>query len=252
MDLGLSGKGVVITGGSKGIGRAMALAFAAEGAAVATCARGAEALASVEKELREKTDRAYCATCDVGDPDALGAFLDSARQQLGSVDVLVNNVSALAMADDLDAWKASLDVDLLAPVRASQHVLPWMIEAGGGSIIHVSSISGVEAGSPPAYAAAKAALISHAKTLATNVARKGVRVNTITPGSIEFPDGVWDTVKKKNRAMYDSVVGLIPGGRMGRPEEVANAAVFLASSPKASWVNGVCLYVDGGQHKGNF
>ncbi|NNL84358.1 MAG: SDR family oxidoreductase [Myxococcales bacterium] len=250
MDLGLSGKGVVVTGGSKGIGRAMALAFAAEGAAVATCARGAEALASVEAELREIAPRSHCAACDVGDADALRAFLDAARKELGSVDVLVNNVSALAMGNDISAWKASLDVDLLAPVLATEHVIPWMIEAGEGAVIHVSSISGVEAGSPPAYAAAKAALISHAKTMSANLARKGVRVNTISPGSIEFPDGVWDVVKKNNRSMYDGVVASIPGGRMGTPEEVAQAAVFLAS-PKASWINGVCLYVDGGQHKGN-
>ncbi|MSR13325.1 MAG: SDR family oxidoreductase [Gammaproteobacteria bacterium] len=252
MDLGLKGKGVIVTGASKGIGRAIALEFAREGANVAICARGAEALEQARAEIAGLGVTAFAASCDVGKAEALAGFLDAAKSALGRVDVLVNNPSGFGVTDDEQGWSASLAVDMMAAVRATWKVTPWMEQQGGGAVIHISSISGLEASLPgvAAYAAVKAALISHSKSMAMELAPKGIRVNCVAPGSIDFPDGFWDGVHKGNKAFYDGVVATIPFGRMGRPEEIANAVVFLASQ-KASWISGVMLPVDGVQHKGN-
>jgi 3-oxoacyl-[acyl-carrier protein] reductase len=249
MDLGLAGKNAIITGGSKGIGRCTALALAAEGANVAICARGQEALDATAEEIRALGVQAHAAACDVSDAGALEKFLNGARTALGSVDILVNNTSGFGMTDDEAGWKVSVDVDLMATVRATQQVIPWMSDAGGGSIVHISSISGLEPGSPPAYAAVKAALFNHAKTMAQNLAPQNIRVNCVAPGSIFFEGGFWDMVKQGNREMFDGVVAGIPYGRMGKPEEVADTIVFVAS-PRANWVSGATLVVDGVQHKG--
>ena len=250
MELGLRGKCAVLTGASKGIGRASALRLAEEGANVAICARGEPALREAEAELRSRGVKVHAAVCDVGNPEALDGFLEAARKSLGQVDILVNNASAFGFADDPAGWQSSLNVDLMAAVRATWKVVPWMTNARSGSIVHITSISGLEAGSPPAYAAAKAALISHAKTLAVALAPEGIRVNAVAPGSIEFPGGAWDRVKQGNRAFYDQVFQTIPSGRMGKPEEVADVVAFLVSD-RARWITGACLAVDGGQHKAN-
>ena len=250
MDLGLKGKNVVVTGGSRGIGRAIALEFAAEGANVAICARGKAALDTTRAELDARRVKTHAQVCDVADPKALADFLNQSRERLGSVDVLVNNSSGFGTSDDEAGWQASYSVDVMASVRATWHVVPWMTAAGNGVVIHIASTSGLEAGSPPSYAAAKAALISHSKTLAIALAPSKIRVNTIAPGSIEFPGGMWEMIKKGNPAMYDAIKASIPWGRLGSAEEVANAVVFTAS-PRASWVTGIVLSVDGGQHKGN-
>ena len=250
MDLGLRGKCAVVTGASKGIGRAIALGLADEGAHVAICARGADALRDAEHALQERGVRVIAEVCDVGDPVALDAFMESARRTLGRVDILVNNASALAFGDDEAGWRSSLDVDLMAAVRAAWKVVPWMADGGGGCIVHISSGSGLEGGSPPAYAAAKAALISHSKTLAIALAPQKIRVNVVVPGSIEFAGGLWDTMKRGNPTLYATILGTIPWSRLGTPEEVANAVAFLVSD-RASWVTGVCHGVDVGQRKAN-
>jgi 3-oxoacyl-[acyl-carrier protein] reductase len=251
MDLGLRGKSAVVTGASRGIGRAIALRLAEEGAGVAICARGEAALRQVEAELRARSDAVYAAVCDVGDAAALDGFLDAARAKLGGVDILVNNPSGITLGDDPAAWQSTLNVDLMAAVRASWKVIPWMTEGGGGAIVHISSIAGLEATPfPPSYGAAKAALVSHAKSLAVALAPKKIRVNAVAPGSIEFPGGLWEQTKRDNREFYDAILKTIPGGRMGTAEEVADAVVFLASE-RASWITGVCLTVDGAQHKAN-
>ena len=250
MKLGLEDKGVVITGASRGIGRATALAFADEGAHVAVCARGAEALASTAEEIRARGVKVHAATCDVSKGEALERFLEESRAALGSISVLVNNATGYGMSDDEQGWRAGLEVDILALVRASRKVVPWMEEAGGGSIVMISSTAALEAPTPPPYAGVKAALISYSKNLAVELARKGIRVNCVAPGSIEFPGGVWEAIKKARPSRYEAVRKTIPFGRLGTPEEVGRAIVFLASDA-ASWVTGVTLPIDGGQHKGN-
>ena len=251
MDLGLRDKRCIVTGGSRGIGRAIALGLADEGADVAICARTEGALRATESELRAKGRGVYAAACDIGAPEALGGFLGAAKRELGSVDVLVHNASALAVGPELGAWDASLRVDLMAAVHACEQVMPWMRAAGGGSILLVSSVSGLEASPTPdyAYTSTKAALIAYAKKLSLLQAPHGIRVNALAPGSIEFPGGTWEETRREQPDLYNAVLASIPFGRLGRPEEVADAAVYLVS-PRASWVTGVCLVVDGSQHRG--
>ena len=251
MDLGLAGKNVIITGASRGIGRASAEAFAVEGANLAICARGLAALEKTREELRAHGGRVFAKSCDVSDRDALSSFLDDANSELGGIDILINNPSGFGLTDDEAGWEAGWSVDMMASVRAVWQVAPWMEARGGGSIVHISSISGLETGSPPAYTAVKAALIAHAKTTAAEFAPKNIRVNCIAPGSVEFEGGFWNQAKHENRDMYDEMLARIPFGRMGSPEEIAAAVVFIAS-PKASWVSGAMLVVDGVQHKGVF
>ncbi len=249
MELGLSGKAVVVVGASRGIGRSIALGFADERSDVAICARAEPDLQATAGELRGRGVKVFAETADVSRAESLESFLDAARNALGRVDVLVNNASALHPGDDEASWKTSFDVDLMGSVRASWKVVPWLEEAGGGSIIHISSTAAIEAAGSPAYSAMKVALISHSKNLAIALAEKNIRVNTVAPGSIDFPGGFWEAIAEENRAQYDQVRESIPWKRLGTPQEIANAVVFLASE-RASWITGVCLSVDGGQHKG--
>lgn len=250
MEMGLKGKNAVVTGGSKGIGRSIALALAAEGVNVAICARSEGPLDETVKDIEALGVKGYREACDVGDKASLDTFLDNARGELGGVDILVSNVSALGAGNDLKAWDANVTLDLMSTVRAVDKVLPWMKEAGSGNIIILSSISGIEVGTTQPYAATKAALISYAKSLAVDHGPDGIRVNSIAPGSIKFPGGVWDKAEKANSPRYQSTLDRIPWGRFGKPEEVANVAVFLASDA-ASWVTGACIPVDGAQHRSN-
>lgn len=251
MDLGLKGRGCVVLGASRGIGRAIALGLADEGANVALCARQEGPLREAVTDVESRGVTAHGATCDIGNATELTAFLDAARAALGHIDVLVHNASALALTADDAAWDASMAVDVRAAVRACTHVLPWMRERRAGSILLVSSIAAFEATPSPdfAYTAAKAALNAYAKKLALHEAPNGIRVNALAPGSIEFEGGVWAMVRDTNPEFYAMVKASIPSGRMGAPEEVADAAVYLVSD-RARWVTGVCLAVDGGQHRG--
>jgi 3-oxoacyl-[acyl-carrier protein] reductase len=250
LDLQLKGKNAIITGGSKGIGRSIALHLAEEGANIAICARGEEALQKTKKELLEKGVNVIAEICDIGKTDQLENFLDHVKAEFENIDILVNNASALSMGGEFQDWEASINIDLMGSVRATKKVLPWMIEFGSGNVLFISSVSGLEAGSPPAYAAAKAALISYSKTMAVELAPKHIRVNTIAPEAVEFKGGIWAMMKEHNRPFYDMAIDMNPSGRMGTPEEIANVATFLVS-PSASWVTGTCLAIDGGAHKSN-
>ncbi len=246
MQLHLTGRNALIAGGSRGIGRSIALAFAAAGANVSLCARGEESLRATESELKRLGRTVHAATCDLGDGPAVAAYVKSAAEALGGIDVLVNNASGFGSSDDEAGWAASINVDLMASVRASYAALPHL-EKSKGSIIHNSSISGLmpSARTPP-YGAVKAALIQYTLTQAAQLAGKHIRVNCIAPGSIEFPGGTWEKRKTTEPKLYNAILNGIRFGRLGTPEEVANVALFLASDA-ASWVTGQTIAVDGGQ-----
>jgi len=250
MDLRLTGKRAVVTGASKGIGLAIARGLADEGVALAICARNESTLRDAERDLAGRGVRVCAEACDVAVAAELEGFLEQAKDVLGGVDILVNNATGYGFRDDEAAWVASLDVDLMATVRASRKVVPWMVDAGGGAIVHISSIAGLHASGAAAYSAAKAAVISYSKTLAVQLAASRVRVNVVAPGSILVENGLWDQVRQRDPNRFAEVVGSIPAGRMGHAEEVADAVVFLCSA-RASWITGACLAVDGAQHRGN-
>jgi 3-oxoacyl-[acyl-carrier protein] reductase len=238
---------VVVCGGSRGIGRAIALAFAGAGADVSICARGRDALERARAEIARHGHRGHAAPCDLADAGAVAAYVDEAGAALGGIDVLVNNASGFGMGDDEAGWAAGLAVDVMAMVRASHAALPLLERGTDASIVHISSISGLRASTrTPAYAAVKAAMISYTASQAAMLAPKRIRVNCIAPGSIEFDGGVWDQRRKAGDPLYDRVLKGIPLGRMGTPEEVAEVALFLAST-HARWVTGQTIAVDGGQ-----
>ena len=247
MELGLKGKSVVITGASRGIGFAIAEAFAHEGGNLAICGRDTVALNDAKSRLSEYGTLVHAFPCDVGDAENVAAFISDAGAALGSVHVLVNNPSGFGETDDEEGWQKSIDVDLLGLVRATRHTVPLMEITGGGAIIHISSISGLMASpeSPP-YGAIKAAVAHYTMSQAAVLAEKNIRVNCVAPGSIYFRNGVWDDVKRDDPDLFNAVVGEIPYGRMGKPEEIASAVVFLASNA-ANWITGQTLAVDGGQ-----
>jgi 3-oxoacyl-[acyl-carrier protein] reductase len=251
MDLGLKNKVAIVTGGSRGIGRAIALGLAAEGCDVAICARDEAKLRETEAELTALGARAFAMPADVTDSAAIDAFIERTASQMGGIDILVNNAGGSRPGDDDDAWQGVIELNLMAAVRASRAVVPHMRARGGGAIVNITSIWGREGGGAPTYNAAKAAMTSHAKNLGLQLAGEGIRVNSVAPGSIRFPGGGWDRrVQADPEAMERFVKESIPSGRFGTPEEVANAVVFLCS-PAASWVTAASLNVDGGQSRSN-
>ncbi|HYC47876.1 MAG TPA: SDR family NAD(P)-dependent oxidoreductase [Burkholderiales bacterium] len=247
MHLDLTGRSALVAGGSRGIGRSIALVFAKAGANVSICARGESALRETEGELRRIGHKVHALTCDLSDGDAVKRYVQAAAEALGGIDVLVNNASAFAGSDDEAGWAASINVDLLAPVRASRAALPYLEKSRAGSIIHISSIAGLQQSARHApYGAAKAALVQYTLTQAAQLAAKKIRVNCIAPGSIEFPGGVWDRRKTRDPELYNATLRSVPFGRLGTPEEIAKVALFLASDA-AGWVTGQTIAVDGGQ-----
>jgi 3-oxoacyl-[acyl-carrier protein] reductase len=250
MDLGLKGLRAVVSGGTKGIGRAIAETLAAEGVDVAICARNADEVKTAVAALAAKGVRATGRAVDVADGPALQAWIRDVAAEFGGLDIVVANVSALAISSDEAGWKSGFDVDLMGSVRMVDAAMPFLEKSKAASIVTISSVSGREidfAAGP--YGAFKAALIHYTQGLAYNLAGKGIRANTVSPGNTYFDGGVWNKIKDGNPDLYRTALGMNPTGRMGTPQEMANAVVFLAS-PAASFVTGTNLVVDGALTKG--
>lgn len=250
MDLGLKGLRVAVTGGTKGIGRAIAETFAAEGAHVAICARNADEVEQTVAALKAKGVNACGRALDVADGAALKAWVDESAAELGGLDIVVANVSALAIGGDEESWNKGFQIDVMGAVRLVNAALPLLEKSRAAAIVTISSISGREidfAAGP--YGAMKAALIHYTKGLACNLAGKGIRANSVSPGTTYFPGGSWNQIETDNPDLYKMALGMNPTGRMGTAQEMANAAVFLAS-PAASFTSGTNLVVDGAMTKG--
>ena len=250
MDLELAGKVALVTGASRGIGRAIAEGLAAEGARLVIAARGVEALEETQRALEATGAEVLAVPTDVGDDASVEALVKNARERFGQIDILISNASALAVTGERASWDASLNVDVMGAVRLVEAVLPMMRAERAGSILLVSSVSAIEAAPMPdfGYTAAKAALNAFAKKLAVVEGAKGIRTNALLPGSTEFPGGGWEMMREHQPEIYEMVRQSVPSGRLGTPKEIADAAVWLVS-PRAGWVNGAALVVDGGQSK---
>ena len=246
MKIDFTGKKAIVCGGSRGIGKAIALGFAACGGDVSICARDPATLEEARAEIARHGHRAHALGADLSNGDAVRGYVRAAMEALGRGDFLVNNASAFGSSDDDKGWTSSLAIDMLSIVHATQEALP-ALKASQGSVLNISSVAALHpAGRQPPYGAIKAAVIHYTTTQAAMYARDRVRVNCIAPGSIEFPGGVWDRRKSDNPKLYNATLASIPFGRMGLPEEVANVALFLAS-PLASWVTGQTIAVAGAQ-----
>jgi 3-oxoacyl-[acyl-carrier protein] reductase len=247
MPFDFHGYRVVVAGGSRGIGRSIALGFAEAGAAVSICARGVAALEETRQALATHGALAHAQSCDLADARAIDTYVVEAATALGGIDVLVNNASGYGFDDGDEAWSAGFNVDLMAAVRASRAALPHLEASPHGCILHTSSIAAFRPrANGAAYAAVKAALSQYTTSQALALAEHRIRVNAIAPGSIAFADGLWERRKLEQPELYRATLAKIPFGRFGKPEEIAHAALFLAS-PWAGWITGHTLVVDGGQ-----
>lgn len=245
MDLGLTGLKALVTGGSKGIGRRCAEILVAEGAQVAICARSEDDVRATAAELG-----VHGTSVDVSDKAALEAWVSASAQTMGGIDIVIGNVSALAVADDEAAWQAGFDTDMMHSVRLVNAAMPWLEASNAASVTLVSSVSGREIDfTGAAYGAFKAALVHYAQGLAYKLAPRGIRANTVSPGNTYFDGGIWQQIETGNPELFATALGLNPMGRMATPEEIARGVVFLAS-PASSFTSGTNLVIDGALTKG--
>jgi len=245
MDLGLKGKKAIVTGGTRGIGRAIAELLADEGVDVAICARHREAIDETVTALGRKGVKAWGAPLDVADTAALRGWVGEAAEALGGLDIFIANVSLLAVANDEATWRKSFDVDVMATVVGVDTALPLLEKSGDGAVVIIGSIAAVEVVGPVRpYNAVKAALLPYMKSTARLWAPKKVRVNMVSPGTVYFKGGVWHVREQQQPEFFKAALSRNPMGRMARPEEVADAAVYLASR-RASFISGANLIIDG-------
>lgn len=254
MDLGLTGRVAIVTGASRGIGRAVAAALAAEGMAVGVCARDLDRLEEVAAELRSAGGQIVAIAGDVSKQEDVERLVARTVEAFGGVDVLVNNVGGrtgtTVEETSTELAMLSMEANYGTAIRASRLAVPLMRQRGGGAIVNIASIWGKEAGGAFAYNAAKAAVISLTKAMSRELARYRIRVNAVAPGPIWFPGGSWELRQREEPELFDGVLRANPFGRLGRPEEVADVVAFLASA-RASWVSGACVVVDGSQSASN-
>jgi 3-oxoacyl-[acyl-carrier protein] reductase len=250
MDLGLRGARVLVTGSTKGIGRAIAETFAAEGANVGICARNQADVDSTVAALKSRGVAAFGGSVDVSNGAALKAWVSDMASKLGGVDAVVSNVSALAIGQDEESWQKEFSTDMMGTVRLVDAAMPYLEKSAAGAIVTISSVSGreVDFASGP-YGTFKAAIIHYTQGLAFQLAGEGIRANSVSPGNTYFEGGVWNTIKDNNPGLYKTALDLNPTGRMGTPQEMANAVVFLASRA-ASFITGTNLVVDGALTRG--
>jgi 3-oxoacyl-[acyl-carrier protein] reductase len=250
MDLGLKGLNVLISGGSKGIGRRCADYFAQEGANVSICARDKATVDETVTHLKKSGVKALGHSVDVGNKDALETWITESAKALGGIDIIVPNVSALAVEDNEEAWRKEFEVDMLHTVRFVNAALPYLEKSKAPSVTIVSSVSGREIDfTGPAYGAFKAALIHYAHGMAFKLAPKMIRVNSVSPGNTYFKGGVWEYIENNLPDLFKEALRLNPTGRMATPEEIARGVVFLAS-PASSFTTGTNLVIDGALTRG--
>lgn len=250
MDLRLSGKNAAIAGATRGIGRAIAQQLAADGCNVSICARSRDSVGTVVEELKSSGVSAMGLALDATDRDAQSAWIAESASTFGGLDIFIANVSAIHPGTDAEAWKQSFEVDMMATVHGIEAAIPFLRKSGSGAMVLIASIAALHAGTGVRpYGATKASVLHYSKGLARDLAPEGIRVNAVSPGNIYFEDGVWGRAERNNPDFFAKMLAANPMGRMGQPEEVARAAVFLAS-PAASFISGTNLLVDGALNVG--
>jgi NAD(P)-dependent dehydrogenase (short-subunit alcohol dehydrogenase family) len=251
VNLGLAGRKAIVTGGTRGIGRAIAETLADEGCAVGICARDGAAVAATVTALAARGAAATGAAVDVADGPALTAWIGRVARELGGLDIVVSNVSAMGGLGGDEGWRRYFDVDVMSTVHAVEAARPFLEASDAAAIVVISSIAAIEVGHDvfpdsflQAYGAMKAALTNYVADLSRTLGPRGIRANTVTAGPIHFPGGVWQRREQERAPMYERMMARARLGRLGRPEDVARAVAFLAS-PAASFISGASLVVDG-------